>query len=68
MELSWHIFHEIMVGRKSFFFKVEVTYEWLSAIYTHCKNIEHGVAKVDRENIEKLDKCMKPKRKKYTSK
>lgn len=53
MELSRHIFHEIMVGRKSFSSKVEVTYEWLSAICTHFKNIEHGVAKVDRENIEK---------------
>lgn len=61
MDLSWHIFLEIMVEREGFAFSVEVTYEWLLDFCSYCKNNGHNIANCCRlhpnqnRNAEKVN-------------
>jgi hypothetical protein len=44
MDLSKHIFNEVMVERTGFSFSIEITYERLPAFCTHCGNIGHHIS------------------------
>lgn len=44
MDFSLKIFHEIVVEREGYSFKVEVHYEWLPDFCSHCQNIGHKVS------------------------
>lgn len=44
MDFSRKIFHEIVVEREGYSFKVEVHYEWLPEFCSHCQNIGHNVS------------------------
>lgn len=73
MNLSYNIFHQIMVERGGFAFFVQVVYEWLLDFCSHCKNIGHNVStccwlhpqqkgKVDKERIDRGTKGKKPEK------
>lgn len=43
MDLSKHIFNEVMIERTCYSFAIEVTYERFPAFCTHCRNIGHHI-------------------------
>ena len=43
MDLSKHIFNEVMIEREGYSFAIEVTYERLPSFCTHCRNIGHHI-------------------------
>jgi len=43
MDFSRKLFHEIMVDRERFSFRVEVAYEWILDFCSHFQNISHDV-------------------------
>jgi len=44
MDLSKHIYNEVMVERAGYSFAIEITYERLPAFCTHCRNIGHHIS------------------------
>lgn len=44
MDLSKHIFNEVMIERTGFSFAIKITYERLPAFCTHCGNIGHHIS------------------------
>lgn len=43
MDCSQNFFHDILVEREGFSFKVKVNYKWLPNFCSHCQNIGHNV-------------------------
>jgi hypothetical protein len=64
MDLSRHIFDEIMVEREGFAFNLEVFFEWLPDFCSHCKVFGHDVVDClwlhPKKFLDKVDRGKKP--------